>query len=100
LRPLSGLDAGFLYLEESGTPMHVGSVMLIEIPVAAANKNKPYDFRAVLMAHLAERMPRTPALRRVLHDAPLSIGHPMWMEAATVDLEAHVLRRKLPGKGG
>ena len=27
LRPLSGLDAGFLYLEEAGTPMHVGSLM-------------------------------------------------------------------------
>ena len=100
LQPLSGLDAGFLYLEESGTPMHVGSVMLIEIPPAAAKKKTPYDFRRVLIAHLTERMPRTPALRRVLHEAPLSLGHPMWVEAPGVDLEKHVLRRRLPGKGG
>jgi WS/DGAT/MGAT family acyltransferase len=80
--------------------MHVGSVMLIEIPAAAAKKKLAYDFRAVLVSHLAERMPRTPALRRVLHQAPMSLGHPMWMEAPTVNLEKHVLRRKLPGKGG
>ena len=80
--------------------MHVGSVMLIEVPAAAARKKTPYDFRAVLTAHLAERMPRAPVLRRVLHQAPMSIGHPMWMEAPAVDLEKHVLRRKLPGKGG
>ena len=100
MRPLSGLDAGLLYLEESGTPMHVGSVMLIEVPAASAKKKSAYDFRDVLIAHMAERMPRTPALRRVLHQAPMSLGHPMWMEAPDVALEKHVLRRKLPGKGG
>ncbi len=95
LRPLSGLDAGFLYLESAGTPMHVGSVMLLELP----NK-KGYDFRAALIAHLAERLPRAPALRRVLHEAPLDLGHPMWGEADDLDLSAHVRQRKLPGKGG
>jgi WS/DGAT/MGAT family acyltransferase len=100
LRPLSGLDAGFLYLEESGTPMHVGSVMLIEVPKPATKKKAAYDFRAALVSHLRDRMPRAPALRRVLHHAPLSLGHPMWMEAPAVELEKHVLRRKLPGKGG
>jgi WS/DGAT/MGAT family acyltransferase len=99
LRPLSGLDAGFLYLEESGTPMHVGSVMLLEKP-PTAKRNGDYDFREQLIAHLRERMPRAPALRRVLHEAPLSLGHPMWMDAAAVDPAKHVLRRKLRGKGG
>jgi WS/DGAT/MGAT family acyltransferase len=95
LRPLSGLDAGFLYLESAGTPMHVGSVMLLELP-----KRKGYDFREALISLLAERMPRTPALRRVLHEAPLELGHPMWAEAADLDLARHVGKRKLPGKGG
>jgi len=100
LRPLSGLDAGFLYLEESGTPMHVGSVMLIEIPAAPTKKKTAYDFRSALITHLRERMPRAPALRRVLHQAPLSLGHPMWMDADAVDPAKHILRRKLSGKGG
>ena len=100
LRPLSGLDAGFLYLEESGTPMHVGSVMLIEVPAAPAKKKTPYDFRAALASLLLERMPRAPALRRVLQPAPLTLGHPLWLEVPEVELGKHVLRRKLPGKGG
>jgi WS/DGAT/MGAT family acyltransferase len=95
LQPLSGLDAGFLYLESAGTPMHVGSVMLLELP-----KKKRFDFHRALLAHMTERMPRTPALRRVLHEAPLDLGHPMWAEVADLDLAKHVGKRKLPGKGG
>jgi diacylglycerol O-acyltransferase len=93
LRPLSGLDAGFLYLEAAGTPMHVGSVMLIEPRRRAA------DFHADLLAHLAERLPRAPALRRVLQAAPLDLGHPMWRDDENLDLTEHVLKRRLPKPG-
>ncbi|MFT3805794.1 wax ester/triacylglycerol synthase family O-acyltransferase [Arenimonas sp.] len=94
LIPLSGLDAGFLYLEAAGTPMHVGSLMLIEPP-----KRRNYDFHDALLAHVAQRLPRAPALRRVLHEAPLDIGHPLWSEAETLDLRRHLRRRRLPGRG-
>ncbi|HEY8011285.1 MAG TPA: wax ester/triacylglycerol synthase domain-containing protein [Rudaea sp.] len=74
LRPLSGLDAGFLYLEAAGTPMHVGSVMLLQSP------RRRYDFYKALVAHMRERRPRAAPLRRVLREAPLDLGHPMWNE--------------------
>ena len=95
LTPLSGLDATFLYLESAGTPMHVGSVMLIELPA-----RRGYDFHKALLAHIAERLPRAPALRRVLHEAPLGLGHPIWGEAAKVDLRRQIRKRRLPGTGG
>ena len=57
LRTLSGLDAGFLYLEAAGTPMHVGSVMLLEAP-----KKRGYDFHAAVQALIAERLPKAGAL--------------------------------------
>ncbi len=95
LTPLSGLDAAFLYLEAAGTPMHVGSVMLIELP-----KKRGYDFHAALLQHLAERLPGAPVLRRTLQTAPLGLGHPMWSETQQIELRRHVRRRKLPGKGG
>ncbi len=95
MQPLSGLDAGFLYLESAGTPMHVGSVMLVEMP-----KKNSFDFHRALLAHVTERLPRIPALRRVLHEAPLDLGHPMWAEVADLDLAKHIRKRKLPGKGG
>lgn len=94
LTPLSGLDAGFLYLEAAGTPMHVGSLMLIEPP-----KKRGYDFHDALLAHLVERLPRAPALRRILHDAPLDLGHPVWSEADALDLRRHLRRRRLAGRG-
>jgi diacylglycerol O-acyltransferase / wax synthase len=98
LKPLSGLDAGFLYLENAGTPMHVGSVMLIEIPKTRAKKK--YDFHAELLMHLQERLPRATALRRVLKETPLDLAHPMWVETDNVDLKKHVLKKTLPGNGG
>ena len=95
LQPLSGLDAAFLYLESAGTPMHVGSVMLLEVPP----RQQP-GFHAKLSAHLRERMPRAPALRRQLHAAPLGLGHPLWSELPDIDLRQHLRRRRLPGAGG
>ena len=99
LKALSGLDASFLYLESAGTPMHVGSVMFLEWP-DVAGKRSGEGFRRDLLAHLAERLPRAPALRRVLREAPLDLGHPVWSDAGSVDLDAHVRLRRLPGKGG
>jgi diacylglycerol O-acyltransferase len=93
LRPLSGLDAGFLYLEAAGTPMHVGSVMLLQAP------RRKYDFHRALVAHIRERLPRAAALRRVLKEAPLDLGHPMWDEASSVDLDVHILQHRLPAPG-
>ena len=95
LQPLSGLDAAFLYLEASGPPMHVGSVMLLEVPA----RQQPKFFER-LGAHLRERMPRAPVLRKQLHEAPFGLGHPLWSELPEVDLRRHLLRRRLPGSGG
>ena len=93
-RPLSGLDAGFLYLEAAGTPMHVGSVMLLKGP-----KRRRYDFYEAVVALMRERLPEAAPLRRVLEDAPLDLGHPHWIEAPTVDLDRHIEKRKLAAPG-
>ena len=94
LRPLSGLDAGFLYLESPLTPMHVGSLMLLEAP-----RKRGYDFHRALLGHVAARLPRAPALKRVLQLAPLGLGHPMWTQAAELDLTRHIVKRRLPKPG-
>jgi len=95
LKPLSGLDAAFLYLESSGSPMHVGSLMLLEVPA-----RRQAGFHALLTEHVRGRLPRAPVLRRLLQPAPLGIGHPMWSELPDLDLKRHVRRRRLPGDGG
>ncbi|HRQ64813.1 MAG TPA: wax ester/triacylglycerol synthase family O-acyltransferase [Xanthomonadaceae bacterium] len=94
LRPLSGLDAAFLYLEGMGTPMHVGSLMILDPP-----KRFRGDFRQRLCEHIAGRIGRASALRRGLADAPLGLGHPLWQEQSALDLDRHVLTRRLRAPG-
>lgn len=94
LRPMTGLDAGFLYLEDAGTPMHVGSLMLLELP-----KRRGYDFHQALIDLLAERLPKAPALRRILQPAPMDIGHPLWRDGGELDIGRHVIRRSLRAPG-
>ena len=94
LHSLSGLDAAFLYLEAAGTPMHVGSVMLLHVP-----KRRGADFRRDLIALVQQRLPRAAPLRRLLREAPFELGHPLWQEAAGVDLERHITRLRLPAPG-
>jgi diacylglycerol O-acyltransferase / wax synthase len=94
LRPLSGLDALFVYLETLGTPMHVASVMRL-VPPARRRADYPQRLRE----HLVARLLQLPVLRRVLVDAPLASGHPAWDERDDIDIDRHVLLRRLPAPG-
>lgn len=93
-RPLSGLDAAFLYLEAGGTPMHVGSLLFLQRPPGLRA-----SFRPRLLALLRERLPQAPALRRLLVPAPFALDHPHWQQVADIDLERHVHahRQSAPG---
>jgi len=90
MKTLSGLDATFLYLETPETPMHVGSLQLYELP-----KGFRGSFHKALLRHIAKRMHLAPIFSRRLAFMPFGLGHPIWVEADRVDLEAHI--RKVPG---
>ncbi len=92
--PLSGLDAAFLYLESLGTPMHVGSLMLLESP-----SRRRGDFAQRLRDHVADRLSAAAPLRRVVETAPLGLSHPLWREHAALDLDWHIQKRKLRAPG-
>jgi diacylglycerol O-acyltransferase len=94
MRHLSGLDASFLYLETPEMPMHVGALHLLELPAGYRG-----DFVADLRAHMAARLPITPALRRKLVWVPLDLAPPAWVDAEP-DFEQHVVRIKLPAGSG
>jgi len=99
-RPLSGLDAAFLYLEGLGTPMHVGSLMVLDPPSSSSKKkDENNDFHQRLRAHVADRLSAAAPLRRVLEDAPLGLSHPIWREHAELDLDWHIQKRKLRAPG-
>lgn len=92
MKPLTGLDASFLYLETPEMPMHVGSFNLCELPPGFKG-----SFHKAVKDHLAKRMHLAPVFSRKLVAMPLNLGHPAWIEAESVDIGFHV-RRADPGK--
>jgi WS/DGAT/MGAT family acyltransferase len=95
LTELSGLDAGFLYIESAETPMHVGSLNVLEPPADLRG-----SFAARVRKHIAARLHLVPLFTRRLEEPPLHIGHPFWVEAEEVDLDWHVQSRRLKAPAG
>lgn len=94
MKPLTGLDAAFLYLETAETPMHVGSLHLYEVP---ARGRATYFERA--RKHIAGRLHRVPVFTRRLAEMPFALASPVWVEDRAVDLDYHVRRVRLPRPG-
>lgn len=92
---LNPLDASWLAVDSLDTPMHVGSLLIFQLPDDAKD-----DFAAKLFAHLkshTEAHPpwnlrlKSPALRRVL---------PVWTSEDDIDMDYHVRHSALPKPGG
>ncbi|HSD55407.1 MAG TPA: wax ester/triacylglycerol synthase family O-acyltransferase [Burkholderiales bacterium] len=94
MKPLSGLDATFLYLEAPETPMHVGSLHLYDPP-----PGRRIDFLARARRHIRSRLHLAPVFRRRLATLPLELASPMWVEDGRVDLDYHLRRMVLPRQG-
>lgn len=90
MKPLSGLDANYWYAESATSPMHVGSVVIIE------GSLKFEDFRKLL----EERIHLVPKLRQRLLDVPLSIDLPFWIDDPHFALDLHLNHIALPKPGG
>jgi len=93
MKHLSALDALFLHLETPDTPMHVGSLMLLEKP---AGKKSAH---AAIRDHVAKRMHVAPVFSRVLEVMPLGIANPVWLNAESVELDYHIKSLTLPAPG-
>ena len=91
MKSLTGLDATFLYLETPEMPMHVGSFNLCELPAGFKG-----SFHKEVIKHIAKRMHLAPVFSRKLVFMPLDLGHPLWVEADSVDIGFHVRRAGPP----
>jgi WS/DGAT/MGAT family acyltransferase len=91
---LRGLDASFLHLETPETPMHVGSLMLLELPEGYEG-----DFYEDLKAMIGRRMHLASVLTRKLAQMPFELAEPVWIEDDDIDLNYHVrsLTLRRPG---
>jgi diacylglycerol O-acyltransferase / wax synthase len=88
---LSGLDASFLALEDSGSHMHVGSVLVFEGEPPAYD-----DF----VAHLERRLTLVPRYRQKLAFPPLVQSRPVWVDDPHFNAGYHLRHTALPQPAG
>jgi WS/DGAT/MGAT family acyltransferase len=91
---LSGLDGVFLHLETPAIPMHVASLSLLEAP-----SGRRGSFVDKVRRLYERRLPLAPVLSRKLHEFPLGMANPVWVQAPAVDLDYHVRHVTLPSPG-
>ena len=89
---LTSLDASFLYLEESTTSMHVGSVMVFQPP------REGFDYDQ-LVRIIESRIGAIPRFRQKVRDVPGRIANPVWVDDEAFDMGYHVRRAGLPRPG-
>ena len=90
MQAITGLDATFLYGESSKSPMHVGSVAVIEGSLEFET------FKSLI----ASRLHQIPRLRQRLMFVPMSIDYPYWVDDPDFNLDLHIHHVALPAPGG
>lgn len=94
MHTMTGLDASFLYLETPEMPMHVGSFNPCELPAGFKG-----SFHKAVQKHFRQRLHLAPLFTRKLMQMPLNLGHPVWIEAPSVDIDFHIRRADNAKKG-
>jgi WS/DGAT/MGAT family acyltransferase len=89
---LTSLDASFLYLEESTTPMHVGSVMVFQ------PRDAGFDYDR-LVSLISTRIAFVPRYRQRVREVPGRLANPVWVDDEDFDVTYHVRRSALPRPG-
>lgn len=89
---LTSLDASFLYLEESTTPMHVGSVMVFDPPADGFDYDR-------LVQLVSTRIAFVPRYRQRIRQVPGRLANPVWVDDENFDVTYHVRRSALPRPG-
>ncbi len=101
---LTATDASFLYLESPQTPMHVGSLHVIELAPELLNNTDGSDwgskrYHQQVQAHIKQRMHLAPIFSRKLAMMPFEIAAPMWVKVDSVDFDFHIRHVTLPSPG-
>jgi len=88
---MSTLDAGFYFVEDENTPMHVGSVLVFEGPAPAYGD---------LVRLLVSKLPKVPRYRQRVRTVPLHLGRPAWVDDEHFEILYHVRHTAVPAPGG
>jgi diacylglycerol O-acyltransferase / wax synthase len=89
---LSASDASFYHLENSSTPMYVGSLSVLRKPRSGLS----YE---TLLATVEARLPQIPRYRQKVREVTLGLARPVWVDDRDFDITYHIRRSALPSPG-
>ncbi|MGH3676693.1 MAG: WS/DGAT/MGAT family O-acyltransferase [Mycobacterium sp.] len=89
---LSASDASFYHLENSSTPMYVGSLSILRKPRSGLS----YE---TLLATVEQRFPQIPRYRQKVREVTLGLARPVWVDDRDFDITYHIRRSALPSPG-
>src|SRR5205807_6489009 len=92
---LTGIDAGFLYMETPTLHMHTLKISIVDPTTVPGG----YSFARVGEV-LGERLHLLPPFRRRLVEVPGGLHHPLWIEDPQFDLAHHLHRAEIAAPGG
>ncbi|TAM33335.1 MAG: wax ester/triacylglycerol synthase family O-acyltransferase [Nevskiaceae bacterium] len=92
---LNPLDAAWLMVESTDTPMHVGSLTIFSLP-----KDASPDFLRDTVASLKQHRNFAPPFNLKLVSPKLKGVLPAWIEDHKIDLDYHFRHSALPAPGG
>jgi WS/DGAT/MGAT family acyltransferase len=89
---LSTADASFYRLENTATPMYVGSLSILRRPRAGLS----YE---TLLATVEQRLAQVPRYRQKVREVWMGAARPVWIDDSDFDITYHVRRLALPSPG-
>jgi diacylglycerol O-acyltransferase len=89
---LSASYASFFHLENTSTPMYVGTLSILRKPRSGLS----YE---TLLATVEQRLPQIPRYRQKVREVTLGLARPVWIDDREFDITYHVRRSALPSPG-
>ena len=89
IKSISGMDATFLYTETPTSPMHIGSLSVVEGSIEFETFKKTVHSRIHMV----------PKMRKRLVYVPFSIDYPYWVDDPNFDIDLHIHHIALPKPG-
>ena len=87
MQRLSYLDAQFLHLEDTSSPMHIANIAVFEGPVPSRDEIERL-FEA--------KLPRLKRYRQRVRQVPFELGRPVWVDDPRFFLRYHLRRTAVP----
>jgi WS/DGAT/MGAT family acyltransferase len=89
---LSTADASFYHLENTDTPMYVGTLLILRKPRAGLSHE-------TLLSTVERRLPQVPRYRQKVREITMGLARPVWIDDRDFDITYHIRRSALPSPG-